>query len=82
MAASIVVFMIYPKPFFWVMHPLIKHFKKNYKNANIQPCIERIIFSNNRKVTAKELLKNNIVKADTEVKVIDKCSQEIKEGEK
>ena len=61
LAATAVVFVIYPKPFFYICRPLIKHFRSNYHKASIPPQVEKIIFTVNRFITHKELIKNKII---------------------
>ena len=53
LAASLVVFVVYPKPFFYLFRPLIKHFRANYQQASIPPRVEKIIFTVNRFITQK-----------------------------
>ena len=54
------------------MKPFINHFKRNYKNANIQPFIEKIIFTTNKNANEKSLLRSRILANEPEIKIIDK----------
>ena len=53
LALVTVGFFVYPKPFFHLFRPLIKHFRSNYRRGSIPPRVEKIIFTVNRFITPK-----------------------------
>lgn len=58
------VVVVYPRPFISLMKPIINHFKRNYKSANIQPFIEKIIFTTNKNANQKLLLRSRILEEE------------------